>query len=194
MDKEKYLAELGRRLKSLSEDEKQDALEYYEGYLDDAGKNVEKAIKELGTPAEVSAKILAEAVIKKEDSSSEKPKKTKLKTTWAVILAIFAAPIGLPLAISVFVVVLSLLIALITVIVSFMATGVGMIIAGIVYIPLSVAVMIQSTGTGLAILGSGLAMLGLGMLFAKGAYLLAQVGFGGVAKLASKTILRKETK
>ncbi|MCL2094675.1 DUF1700 domain-containing protein [Candidatus Saccharibacteria bacterium] len=194
MDKAEYLAELERRLKALPESERQDALDYYKGYLDDAPGQGKKAMKELGTPAEVAAKILAEFSIKKAPKTDESKKKG-MSTTLAVILAVFAAPIGLPLAIAVFTVAFALLITLIALIVSFGASGVAMILAGIAYLPIALIVLIQDGALGLATLGAGAFSLGLGMVFLGGATVLARVGFGGIANFVGKVILKdKESK
>ena len=61
MTRTEFLAALEQLLASLPEDERKDALAYYEDYLDAAGPNNEaQAIAELGTPEEVARKILDE--------------------------------------------------------------------------------------------------------------------------------------
>ncbi len=61
MTRTEFLAALEQLLASLPEDERRDALAYYEDYLDAAGPEQEaQAIAELGTPEEVAQKILGE--------------------------------------------------------------------------------------------------------------------------------------
>ena len=61
MTRTEFLAALEQLLASLPEDERKDALAYYEDYLDAAGPdNQAQAIAELGTPEEVARKILDE--------------------------------------------------------------------------------------------------------------------------------------
>ena len=51
MTKYEYLAELEKKLDMLSYEDKNQALEYYESYFEDAGKeNIAKVIEELGSP------------------------------------------------------------------------------------------------------------------------------------------------
>ena len=55
------MAALRRALSVLPEEERANALRYYEEYFDDAGpENETKAIEELGEPAKVAAQILAD--------------------------------------------------------------------------------------------------------------------------------------
>ena len=61
MTRTEFLAALEQLLASLPDDERKDALAYYEDYLDAAGPEHEaQAIAELGTPEEVARKILDE--------------------------------------------------------------------------------------------------------------------------------------
>ena len=59
MNKQTYLAKLAQLLAPLPEQERQDALNYYEEYFDAAGPEAEDAIAaELGDPADAARKIL----------------------------------------------------------------------------------------------------------------------------------------
>ena len=61
MTRNEFLTALEQLLASLPDDERKDALAYYEDYLDAAGPEREaQAIAELGTPEEVARKILDE--------------------------------------------------------------------------------------------------------------------------------------
>lgn len=62
MNREKFLTELARLLEDIPETERQEALEYYDSYFEDAGpENESKVIQELGgTPDRVAASIRAE--------------------------------------------------------------------------------------------------------------------------------------
>ena len=62
MTKYEYLAELERLLATLPEQERRDAMNYYEEYFVSAGPEKEaEAIRELGTPQQAAQKILEEA-------------------------------------------------------------------------------------------------------------------------------------
>lgn len=58
MNREEFLKELSYLLQDISEQERNEALQYYEDYFDDAGEeNEEKVILELGDPSRIAAVI-----------------------------------------------------------------------------------------------------------------------------------------
>lgn len=60
MNRKEYMKRLEQLLLILPEEEREEALQYYYDYFDDAGiENEDKVIAELGTPEEVAAKIRA---------------------------------------------------------------------------------------------------------------------------------------
>ena len=61
MSRKEFMEQLERLLRELPEQERREALEYYDGYFDDAGEEQEAAvIQELGSPGKVAAMILAD--------------------------------------------------------------------------------------------------------------------------------------
>lgn len=61
MNKEEFLSQLETHLSGMPENEKQEALQYYRDYFEDAGKEKEKEIlASLGSPAEVAENIREE--------------------------------------------------------------------------------------------------------------------------------------
>ena len=74
MTKYEYLAELERLLSALPEQERRDAMNYYEEYFVSAGPEKEaEAIHELGTPQQVARKILEEAGVNPGDQATGNP-------------------------------------------------------------------------------------------------------------------------
>ena len=60
MSRREYLERLEQLLLVLQEEEREEALQYYSDYFDDAGiENEDRVILELGSPEEVAAKIRA---------------------------------------------------------------------------------------------------------------------------------------
>ncbi len=61
MNKQEYLSELEAHLASLSEEERNDALRFYEEYFEDAGpENEQQVISELGKPFALAKSIICE--------------------------------------------------------------------------------------------------------------------------------------
>ena len=68
MNRVQFMEQLEKLLSDISEEERQEALDYYESYFDDAGENQEaNVIRELGSPGKVAAIIKADL---KENSQS----------------------------------------------------------------------------------------------------------------------------
>jgi uncharacterized membrane protein len=213
MSKQEYLAELSRRLSVLPYNEQTDALEYYKGYLEDA-EDEAAAITELGTPAEVAAKILAgvggqtgstagtksygntrheggnkgEAFYKR---AFKNPDGTwdGFKLAMAIIIAIFALPMAFPVVAALAIIPLSLFIALCAVILSFGIAAVGLVLGGILGAIGAVFALFSDPPSALFMLGFSMITLGLGVLFIKLVARMAR-GFGGIAGLAAKKIRR----
>ena len=61
MNRMQFMRELSRLLSDISEAEREEALEYYENYFEDAGAEREaEVIRELGSPGKVAAIIKAD--------------------------------------------------------------------------------------------------------------------------------------
>ena len=56
MNRAQFMEQLKKLLSDISEEERQEALDYYESYFDDAGEDQEaNVIRELGSPGKVAA-------------------------------------------------------------------------------------------------------------------------------------------
>ena len=61
MNRDEFMAQIARLLVDMPENERMEAIRYYNDYLDQAGvENEEKAIEELGDPREIAANIKAD--------------------------------------------------------------------------------------------------------------------------------------
>ena len=61
MDRAQFMEQLKRLLSDIPEYEREEALDYYESYFDDAGQEKEAmVIRELGSPGKVAAIIKAD--------------------------------------------------------------------------------------------------------------------------------------
>ncbi len=174
MSKEEYLKQLKERLKRLPKEDFECAVEYYEEYFADAGEgNEEKAIEDLGSPQEAADQIIHDMAV---DYSRGPVKNVRrgLDALWVAVLALFAAPIALPLlfagivlVIAAVVVVWALLLVLILVGACAVITGPLTIIAGFTVLTKSFPVFLTCAGIGLMATGAGAALT-------YGMYLLCQ--------------------
>ena len=129
---------------------------------------------------------------KKEDAKKKVVKSESKKTPTSVILIVLLSPFWLPLLIALASIVLSLLIAVFAIVVSFGVSGVAVILAGIVYLPISIITFIQNAPVGVGVMGAGLLAIGIGILLVKGAVALTKVSFRGMTLLVEKVTMRKE--
>ncbi|MCL2852152.1 MAG: DUF1700 domain-containing protein [Defluviitaleaceae bacterium] len=192
MTKDAYLEQLSHKLRVLPDHERRDALEYYEGYLHDA-EDAGTGIEHLGTPDEAAAKILAQYVATgapPRSPAEHAPKKHGAKTAWLLILALFAIPIGLPIAISAAAVALSLFVTLVILVAAFAITGVALILSGIALLIGVPFVMTHGFGVTLLVAGAGLFLLGFGIMFQLLISLLWR-GFHWIARFVGGIIQRR---
>ena len=118
MNRADYMAALRRALSVLPEEERANALRYYEEYFDDAGpENEAKAIEELGDPAKVAAQILADyrelTAVPHAQPIKEKRRWRGISPLLLIVLVLLAIPIGLPLVFGAGATVLGVLLAIV---------------------------------------------------------------------------------
>lgn len=188
MTKEQFLFQLEQQLLDIPQDEREEAMEYYRDYFDDAGKeNEEQVIAELGSPKKVAASIkeglkgaagdasgsgqLPQPRGAKSDSGENRRRQqTDSRSKWIIILivGIFTFPVWIGLAAGVF----GILIGAICVLVALAAAAVIITVAGLVAGVICAVVGITRFFTAGFI--SGLMTFGAGMLlFATGCLFLA---------------------
>lgn len=186
MTKTEYLNQLRKYLKRLPKADYENAMEHFTEYFEDVGAEKEqKIMEELGTPKEAAAELLKNLLREDlKDTKGEEKKKelyfeeqgnmldfTK-KTTgsirrkvWISCLAIMAAPIALPLALTAVACLLVIGLCLCCVLLMIGALSLStvlisakLLLRGLVAIPYSIS------GAG-AIIGMGILGAGLGILF-----------------------------
>ena len=105
MNRSEYMAALRRALSVLPEEERANALRYYEEYFDDAGpENERKVIADLGAPEAVAAQILADyreltAVPHPAGGAAAEGRRRwrGVSPGLLIVLVLLAIPVGLPL-------------------------------------------------------------------------------------------------
>ncbi len=183
MNRNEYMAALRRALSVLPEEERANALRYYEEYFDDAGpENEQQAIAGLGDPQAVAAQILADyreltAVPPRSDAPhAEAPHDTPQapKRGWRGInpwlllaLVVLAVPVGIPLVLTLGGVLLALLAAALCVVIAalivIVAVPLCLCVGGIALIVFSCMLWLHPASA-LVTLGTGLACLAAGVL------------------------------
>jgi len=193
MNRHEFIAGLKKKLRKLPYDEIKEAVDFYEGYFDDAGEENEQVVlSELGSPSAVASEIIANFAVKKVDS--KEPGSKSWRTTWLVILALFASPIAIPVVLSVSIVILALLIALFSVLLSFLATGAAMFFGGVACVIAGLMVVFQSVPTTIFYVGVGMILIGAGAATIIGTVKLSKLCFNRLTKIIGGFILRRKSK
>lgn len=192
MNRSEFFKKLEQGLSRVSKEEREAALGYYNEYFDDAGAdNEQKVIAELGSPAQIAARIKADAAVKKLEEGARPSMKKGISAIWLVILAILAAPIALPLAIGAAALAIGIMAALIGVVIAMIIGVAAFFIGGIVVIAAGIAVVATSIPTAIFSIGVGLVVLGISILIGILVVLAARGIFGSIAKGMNKQLNKK---
>ncbi|MCL2632393.1 MAG: hypothetical protein FWD45_04840 [Coriobacteriia bacterium] len=116
-------------------------------------------------------------------NSAAPEKKSALGVIGVVLIAIFALPIGLPIAAAVIGLVVALFATVGSLIVAVLATGISLMVASVAAIVVGFILLFTSWPVGLFYLGGGLVLFGLALLFNLAMFHLLRVIFKGIAML-----------
>ena len=187
MNRAEFMARLKDLLSDITEAEREEALNYYEDYFDDAGvENEASVIASLGSPEKVAATIKhglndntgeegefsetgysGYTYDKDEVATTSSNKKRDLRggmLVVVIILCVFAFPILGPLAIAVLSVLFSILCTVAALLFAVMVAGVAIGMSGIALIISGIVTLITSPVVAILFAGAGLILAGVGIL------------------------------
>lgn len=181
MTKIEYLTQLDTYLMKLPQSDRIEAMDYFKELFDDAGpEGEEELMASLGSPKEAAHDILTSLLDKK--LNDEAPRKNRAQILWIALLALLAAPIGLPIILAILATCIGLLIAVVGFIIGLAGIALGGFIIGLVFSVESFTVLLASKSSFLLLLGGGLLSIG--------ASSLALLGMGYVARFGGLLIIR----
>ena len=189
MSRKEFMEKLEKLLWNISDSEREEALQYYNDYFDDAGEeNEAKVIEELVSPEQVAQKIKAGL----SDSSSEfseqgyrdtrfEPKDGELsagqtekagrkkegnfwKVLAIVLLCILLLPVILPLCGGLLLAALGIAAGIIAAILGIVVAGFAVLIAGVIVIGVGIAQAFATPPVGIALAGTGCILTALGIV------------------------------
>lgn len=164
MTRDEYLRQLRKYLKRLPKDDYDSAMEYFTEYFEEAGPEGEQRVmQELGSARQAAAELLGNLL----DETTNK-KQCGQRSVGSIVLialmAIFAAPIGIPLLIVVGVLMLTAVIVAIACAVCVLIFGIaGVLIGGKMVLRGLVAVTVSPAGAAV-LTGAGLVSIGMSVL------------------------------
>ncbi|MCT3198419.1 DUF1700 domain-containing protein [Limosilactobacillus reuteri] len=188
-ERQKYINDLSIYLRQLTDEERNDALEFYDEYIADAGLETQTAIEErLGTPRQLSHKILADYSIKANNESIKEGHPASPHSSWRVfwwvLVAIITSPITFGLGIALLVLLLAAGGVALSLIVGIVALIFGVAAIAIVSIYIGIGLIATNLFSGLFYFGLGLTLIGLFLVCLPLIYWLIRVIVQGIANFA----------
>lgn len=174
MNRMEYMERLEKKLKRLPKEDYDKAISYFEEYFEEAGpENEAQAIEDLGAP-EMAADQIIRDFAQVYASRPEKNVKKSFSGVWVAVLALFAAPIGLPLALAFGCVGLALVVVVAAVLFSVFAVTISFVLIAVPGILVSIWLLFTSPLNGIATLGLVLITAGIGIWAAIGCVALCR--------------------
>lgn len=163
MNKQEFLAQLGKGLSGLPKDDIDERLTFYSEMIDDRmedGIPEETAVEEIGGVDGIVSQIVADIPLGKLVKEKINPKK-KMKA-WEIILLVLGFPIWFPLLIAAFVVFIAIYAVLWSVIIVLWAVFVSLAASSPSFIAAGIYLAAGGNGlTGVAVIGAGIICTGL---------------------------------
>lgn len=190
-----YLQELRLRLSHrMSEPELERTMRYYESYFDEAGPDGEQAvIQELGEPERLTRRIMGEQVVESIalPQREEGRKRTGLGAVWVVLLAIFAAPVAIPLSIGLAATAAGLAFAaIVTVAAVVFGALVCIVYGGVTAVVGFTGLLTHGTATALFFMGGGAVAAGVGLVLMAAAFGFFSLCCRGMVRLLGRGLRR----
>lgn len=168
MNRNDFLQAVREKLKGLSEEDINKALEFYEEAISDRmeeGLTEDQAVAAIGTPDEIANQIMMDMPLPKLMKAQAKAKPKKSFKAWEIVLLVLGFPLWFPLVLTAGILALTFVIVLAVLVIAFFIIVAALGFAGIVTLVASITALIMGGGTaivmqmGVAVFAMGLAML-----------------------------------
>lgn len=194
MNKNEFLRLLNQKLKNLPNNEREDAIRYYEEYFEEAGiQDSDDVLNELSSPSEIAAQILSEHAIKGLNSDT-KPIKNKISSMWFILLALLVSPLAFPIALPIIILLFvgTLLIFIFGFV--FVVVSTSLVGAGVSILASGFGSMFTNIGTALMSIGVGIIMIGITVLVFLGVGYIISKLFNFIVTTINKKLREREEK
>lgn len=168
MSRKEFMERLEQLLMDIPQEERIEALAYYNGYFEDAGvENEERIIRELESPEAVAAIIKADIGVEEEKEaagSNEDPNRT-LKIVLLVIVAVLTSPLWLGALGAVAGVLLGVIGTVLGFLLALTLAVLAFYILGFLFAGIGISILVAGgIASGMGLLGSGLILLALALV------------------------------
>ena len=196
MNRIEFMEELSGLLQDIPEEDRMDALNYYNDYFDDArAENEKNVIDELESPEKVAAKIKADREDPEDGKAGmpmeqdNKPWTNKwLKMILIVAIILVGCPVIVPVAIGLLAAIAGILIAAFAFFIAIVIGFAAIVIVAIVLTAAGIGSMFVNIGAGLALFGAGMILIAVGAIGTVAGIRLCIIVFPGNCMDSQKTI------
>ena len=162
MNREEYMKRLEYRLRRLPKEDYDKALAYFTEYFEEAGPdNESQAIEDLGSPEMAADQIIRDFAMENANRPV-KDVRRGISAVWVGILAVFAAPSGVPLALTLGILALTFVFVILMLVFCVFILTLSVAVSAIPCIVIGVWMLFTSFADGIATIGIGLLGLGIG--------------------------------
>ncbi|MEG1929876.1 MAG: DUF1700 domain-containing protein [Anaerovorax sp.] len=191
MNKSEFMKALEAQLGQIPKEEAAAALAYYNEYFEDAGEeNEEGVLKELGSPENIGAQLKAEIAMKQLVKEEAPTVRKGISAIWLIVLAIFAAPLALPLTVAVLLLALSFVIVVFALLFSLGAVVLAAFLGSIATIVGGLSTLFVSLPNSVFAIGLGMILLGVTLLLAIAVIYVSRILCRWMAKLMNGVLLK----
>lgn len=189
--REGYMRSLSERLRKLPKEDREMALEYFREYFDEAGpENEAEAIENLGTPQQAAEQIIMNLAVKNCEEAPRAGVKRNFRAVWIGILAVFAAPIAVPLAFAAVLTLGALGLSLVAVLASLVVAAAALVGGSLCGVILGAIMLLKSPANAVATMGVGFLGMGLGLLLCPLAVNLTKGCLSGLIRIFGNMVRR----
>ncbi|AWF94503.1 DUF1700 domain-containing protein [Weissella cibaria] len=205
MENNIYFTQLKGHLVGLTDEEREDVLDFYREYASDAGLTGETLIREFGTPKQLARRVLVDYSIRYDDvADQDAPEENEtpvhhfrerigrqFNLLWVVLVGLVTSVVWIPAMILILLglfIVIVIAVFLIMLLLAFLATGLFQVVG-------AVAIIGTSWQTALYQGGIGLILIGLQFIAWPIGFAIVRVIFGGLmnfVKYVGRKFSRKQ--
>ena len=208
MNRVEFMETLSRLLQDIPEEDRIDALKYYNDYFDDAGsENEQNVIEELESPEKVAMKIKADREDTDQyyqedtygeekdnkiyqdngtydyESQEKKPWTNKwLKLAMIIAIVVIGFPIVIPLGAGILALIAGIVIAVFCWFAAIVIGFAAVVMVGVVLFAAGIGSLFANPGVGLAVLGAGLMVIAIGVIGTVVGVRLCIIVFPGIVR------------
>ena len=208
MNRVEFMETLSRLLQDIPEEDRIDALKYYNDYFDDAGaENEQNVIEELESPEKVAMKIKADREETDQyyqedtygeekdnkiyqdngtydyESQEKKPWTNKwLKLAMIIAIVVIGFPIVIPLGAGILALIAGIVIAVFCLFEAIVIGFAAVVMVGVVLFATGIGSLFANPGVGLAVLGAGLMVIAIGVIGTVVGVRLCIIVFPGIVR------------